>query len=345
MSPVQSSTDYKPPKSQIPTPPSKTRLTGPIGSLIEDFLGYLLVEKNASPLTIRDYRHYLRRFLDWLIEERGEGLQIQAVDLATIRKYRLCLAQYQDQKNRPLSHVTQAYYIIAVRAFLKWLIRNDYEVLAPEKIELPKGESRSLKFLSHEQVEHLLSQPIISTTDGLRDKAVLELLFSTGLRVSELVSLNRDTISLDRREFGVIGKGRKARVVFISDRAANWLERYLATRKDQWAPLFINYRGMKGSSEKEIKTFDIHEGEKHRLTARSVQRLVEKYVRKAKLPIKITPHGLRHSFATDLLQAGADLRSVQEMLGHKNVSTTQIYTHVTNRQLKEVHRQFHSGNR
>lgn len=330
---------------QPPSPPLPTRLTGPIGNLIEDFLGYLQVEKNASPLTIRDYRHYLSRFLEWLTKEKGGNFQIQSVDLPTVRKYRLYLAQYLDNKNRPLSRVTQAYYIIAIRAFLKWLIRSDYDVLSPEKIELPKGESRSLKFLDRDQVEHLLSQPSVSSVTGARDKAILELLFSTGLRVSELVSLNRETVNLDRREFGVIGKGRKARVVFLSDRAVKWLGQYLAGRKDEWTPLFVNYRGVKGDPQKEMKAFDIRESEKHRLTARSVQRLVEKYVKKAKLPIKITPHGLRHSFATDLLQAGADLRSVQEMLGHKNVSTTQIYTHVTNRQLKEVHQQFHSGNK
>lgn len=293
MLPSPPDSHYKPSMSDT-TPPLSNRLSGPIGNLIEDFLGYLQVERNASLLTIRDYRHYLRRFLGWLIKEKRESLQIQAVDLPTVRKYRLYLAQYLDPKNKSLSRVTQSYYIIAIRAFLKWLIKNDYEVLSPEKIELPKGESHSLKFLDRDQVEHLLSQPSISTPDGLRDKAILELLFSTGLRVSELVSLNRDTVNLDRREFGVIGKGRKVRVVFISDRAAKWLEEYLATRKDEWPPLYINYRGIKGSAEKEMKAFDLREGEKHRLTSRSVQRIVEKYVKKAHLPVKITPHGLRH---------------------------------------------------
>ncbi|KKT76193.1 MAG: Tyrosine recombinase XerC [Microgenomates group bacterium GW2011_GWA1_Microgenomates_45_10] len=342
---VNPSDKHDEPSNQGSTPLPGGRLGGPIGVLIEDFLGYLLVEKNASPLTIRDYRHYLRRFLDWLIKSEGESCKVQDINLPTIRKYRLYLAQYTDSKNRSLSRVTQSYYVIAIRAFLKWLTKNDYNVLSPEKIELPRGESHSLKFLDRDQVEHLLSQPLPSTLDGARDKAILELLFSTGLRVSELVSLNRDTVNIERREFGIIGKGRKVRVVFISDRAAQSLEGYLAMRKDQWTPLFINFRGLKGDIEKVIKTFDVNESEKHRLTSRSIQRLVEKYVKKAKLPIKITPHGLRHSFATDLLQAGADLRSVQEMLGHKNVATTQIYTHVTNRQLKEVHKQYHSGNK
>ena len=202
----------------------------------------------------------------------------------------------------------------------------------PEKIELPKLESRSLKFLTTEQVERLLGQPEISKPQGLRDKAILEMLFSTGLRVSELVKVNRDKIDLNRREFGVIGKGGRARVVFLSLRAAEWLGKYLSSRTDKWEPLFIRI----------IKNPDITEdGKRLRLTPRSIQRIVKKYVKKAKIPIDISPHGLRHSFATDLLIAGADIRSVQELLGHKNISTTQIYTHVTNKQLRDVHEAFH----
>lgn len=321
------------------------KLTGPIGDLAEDFLGYLQVERNSSPLTIRDYRLYLKRFLAWVDKEYGPGTRIEDVDKTKVRRYRLYLAQYADKKGGTLARVTQAYYVIALRALLKWLIKNDHKVLSPEKIELPKGESRTIKTLDSEQLGRLMGQPEISTPGGLRDKAILELLFSTGLRVSELVSLDREAVNLDRREFGVIGKGRKARVVFLSDRAIEWVGQYLATRKDQWPALFINYRGIKGSVEREIKLYDPEEGRRRRLTTRSVQRVLEKYVKKAHLPIKITPHGLRHSFATDLLSHGADLRSVQEMLGHKNISTTQIYTHVTNRQLKEVHQQFHSGNK
>ena len=184
-----------------------------------------------------------------------------------------------------------------------------------------------------EQVSRLLNMPSISTPQGMRDKAILEMLFSTGLRVSELTRLNRDSLNIDRKEFGVIGKGGRTRVVFISESAADWLGRYLKERKDTFAPLFIRYAG---------KTADtINNGEQFRLTPRSVQRICEKYVKKARLPIKITPHGLRHSFATDLLSNGADLRAIQEMLGHKNISTTQIYTHVTSPQLKEIHRKFH----
>jgi site-specific recombinase XerD len=233
-----------------------------------------------------------------------------------------------------LKRVTQNYHLIALRSFLKYCLKRDIAVVAPEKIDLPKAESHSIKFLERDQVDRLLNMPEISRNDGLRDKAILEVLFSTGLRVSELVGLNRDTINFERKEFGVIGKGRRARVVFLSDSAADWLKRYLTAREDDIPALFIRYSGKKpddGSGASESL----------RLSSRSVQRLVEKYVKKARLPVKITPHGLRHSFATDLLSGGADLRAIQEMLGHKNVSTTQIYTHITNPQLKEIHSKFH----
>jgi site-specific recombinase XerD len=233
-----------------------------------------------------------------------------------------------------LKRVTQNYHLIALRSFLKYCLKRDIPVVAPEKIDLPKAESRSIKFLEREQVERLLQMPEISRADGLRDKAILETLFSTGLRVSELTKLNREQINFARREFGVIGKGRRARVVFLSDSAAEWLQRYLKDRTDESIALFIRYAGKKPD-------VDDKNGESFRLTPRSVQRLVEKYVKKARLPVKITPHGLRHSFATDLLTGGADLRAIQEMLGHKNVSTTQIYTHITNPQLKEIHAKYH----
>jgi site-specific recombinase XerD len=227
---------------------------------------------------------------------------------------------------------TQGYHAIALRSFLKWLIKNDAKVMAPDKIDLPKVEERQVKFLSGEQVDRLLNAPTISTLQGKRDKAILEILFSTGLRVSELVKLNRDKIDLDRREFGIVGKGGKARVVFLSTRAAEWLKKYLAERADHFKPLFIRH---KGNLEPTLPD------EKTRLTPRSIQRLIKKYVRKIKLPVDATPHVLRHSFATDLLVAGADIRSVQEMLGHKNIATTQIYTHVTNKQLRDIHETFH----
>lgn len=304
--------------------------------LVLQFLEYMEIERAASSYTIRNYHFYLRRFLNWYLKSAKTD-DIRKLDLTLIRRYRVFLSRYSDEKGRSLSRITQSYYVIALRSFLKWLVKNDYDVLPADKIDLPKAESRSLKFLSRHQVERLVNQPSLSSARGLRDKAILEALFSTGLRVSELVALNRDQIDLDRREFGVIGKGGRARVVFLSKRAAEWVSRYLEKRDDHWKPLFIRYsRG---------KADPASSGEEMRLTVRSVQRIVEKYAKKAKLPVRITPHGIRHSFATDLLHSGAGLREVQEMLGHKNIATTQIYTHVTNPQLRKVHEKFHSGNR
>ena len=307
-----------------------------LSALVNEFLEYLEVERNLSPLTIRDYRHYLDNFYKWS-KSNSPITKPQDLTVELIRKYRVYLAHYNSPNgNLPLKKVTQNYYVIALRSFLKYLIRKDFKVVSPDKIELPKTESRSLKFLDREQVERLVNQPDVSSERGIRDKAIMEMLFSTGLRVSELVKLNIDQVNLERKEFGVIGKGGKARVVFLSDTAAIWLEKYIAKRTDRYKPLFIRYAGNQEPVEN---------SEKLRLTPRSVQRLIEKYVRRARLPVKATPHVFRHSFATDLLINGADLRSVQEMLGHKNVSTTQIYTHVTNQQLREVHKAFHSGNK
>src|SRR3989344_2503323 len=305
-------------------------------ALVDEFLEYLEIERNLSPLTIRDYRHYLDNFVAWS-QAHSPIARPQDITVEVIRKYRVYLAHYNSPNgNLPLKKVSQNYYVIALRSFLKYLIRKDLPVISPDKIELPKVESRSLKFLDRDQVDRLLAQPNMSTDQGIRDKAIMEMLFSTGLRVSELCRLNRDQVNLERGEFGVIGKGQRLRVVFLSDRAKIWLERYLAKRTDIFNPLFIRTRG---NQEPAVN------GEKMRLTARSVQRILEKYVRKARLPVKATPHVMRHSFATDLLMNGADLRSVQELLGHKNVATTQIYTHVTNAQLRDVHKAFHSGNK
>jgi site-specific recombinase XerD len=309
--------------------------------LVKDFLEYLEIERNVSQLTIRNYAHYLHRFLGFLAGQIPSPARNATHSVAggpavktpkditpeSIREYRLYLSRYVYKYGISLKRVTQNYHLIALRSFLKYLLKRDIPVIAPEKIDLPKAESRSIKFLERDQVERLLQMPEISRPDGMRDKAILETLFSTGLRVSELTKLNRDQINFDRKEFGVIGKGRRPRVVFLSDSAAEWVQRYLANRDDSSDALFIRYAGKKSESL--------------RLTPRSVQRLVEKYVKRARLPIKITPHGLRHSFATDLLTAGADLRAIQEMLGHKNVSTTQIYTHITNPQLKEIHTKYH----
>lgn len=314
-----------------------------LSKLLIDFLEYLELERNVSKLTIRNYKHYLNRFIAFLGVRSPPPLGAVASAKATIpssitpekiREYRLFLSHFADAHEMTLKRVTQNYHLIALRSFLKFLIKRGIKVVSPEIIELGKAESHSIKFLERDAVERLLNMPQISTPEGFRDKAILELLFSTGLRVSELVGLNRDQINLQRKEFGVIGKGRRARVVFLSDTAAQWLGRYLKSRDDSWKPMFIRYSG---------KTPDEGDrtGQSRRLSARSVQRSVEKYVKKARLPVKITPHGLRHSFATDLLSSGADLRAIQELLGHKNVSTTQIYTHITNPQLREIHAKFH----
>src|SRR3990167_6831241 len=269
-------------------------------ALVQEFLEYLEVERNLSPLTIRDYRHYLNNFIAWSAANHPISSP-NDLTLDTVRKYRVYLAHLNSPNgNLPLKKVTQNYYVIALRSLLRYLIRKDIAVVAPEKIELPKTESRSLKFLDRDQVDRLLAQPIqqlqgkpdISKDQGLRDKAIMEMLFSTCLRVSELCRLDRDQVNIERKEFGVIGKGGRARVVFISDRCALWLERYLAKRLDQFKPLFIRYAGNQEP---------ITNGEKMRLTSRSVQRIVTKYVRKARLPVAATPHVLRHSFATDLL--------------------------------------------
>jgi len=300
---------------------------------IQDYLEHLEVERNLSKLTIRDYRHYLTRLSDWCQKHRIK--QAQDLDNATIKKYRLSLARQETDQGKQLSKRTQAYYLIALRAFLKWLARQDLEVLSAEKIDLPKAEPHQLSFLTAEQVQRLLQMPDVHSVRGARDKAILEVLFSTGLRVSELVSLNRDQVNLETKEFGVVGKGRRLRVVFLSDQAVYWLNHYLQHRTDDWPPVFIRYA-------KGIDPTD--DGETMRLSARSVQRIVEKYRKLAHIPVKITPHSLRHSFATDLLRNGAGLRDVQELLGHKNVATTQIYTHVTKPELKRVHQRFHSQN-
>jgi site-specific recombinase XerD len=304
--------------------------------LIAEFLEYLEIQKGCSPLTIRDYRRYLERFHDWLAKN-SPATKPEDINLELVRKYRLYLAHLRARDGLPLKRITQSYHIIALRAFLRYLlVQRDIPTLSPDKVELPKQGPRSVAFLNPEQIERLLSSPKISNNAGLRDRTILETLFSTGLRVSELVNLNRDQIDLERKEFGIRGKGNKLRVVFLSNTAAQWIKRYLQARKDHFKPLFIRYSGRVDAQ---------NSGEKMRLTARSIQNIVSKYAKKSGLPIEATPHTLRHSFATDLLISGADIRSVQEMLGHESIRTTQIYTHITNRHLKEVHKAFHSRNR
>lgn len=305
--------------------------TSDLAKRVSEFLEYLEIEKGSSSLTIRNYRHYLGRFLSWL-NTQNIKLDLKNINPKTIHNYRLYLSRLVDKDGRILSRKTQGYHSIALRSFLKWCLKNDLEVMAPEKIELPKIRERQVRFLTGKQVDRLLNAPSLSNITGKRDKAILEFLFSTGLRVSELVSLNRDNVNIKRREFGVVGKGGRARVVFLSSRAASCLEEYLKARQDNFKPLFIRH-----SKNSKASLSD----DEMRLTARSVQRILKKYSRKVKLPFDATPHVLRHSFATDLLMAGADIRSVQEMLGHKNIQTTQIYTHVTHQHLKEVYDTYH----
>lgn len=303
-----------------------------LSDLITDFLEYLELERNTSQLTIKNYEHYLKRFLQF-----SGDLDPKDIDLNLIRKYRLYLSRWTDPKTKKaLKRVTQNYFMIALRAFLRYLARIDIATLSPEKVELGDTDPRPLKILDDTHLKQLLEAPDTTKKDGIRDRAILEMLFSTGLRVSELASLNCSTINLERGEFGIVGKGGKERVVFISDSATDWVEKYLTVRKDTFKPLFIRFQGRVDLT---------NNGEAMRLTTRSIERVVEKYVKSLGFSVKATPHTLRHSFATDLLINGADIRSVQEMLGHSSIQTTQIYTHVTNAHLKDVHKAFHSGNK
>lgn len=302
---------------------------------IEEYLEYLTIERQVSPFTIRNYRFYLTKFAQWF-RKYYPASELSDLTSKMLKTYRLYLAQTKDAKGAYLAPVTQGYYVIALRSMLRYLLRQDYEVVSPERLELPKGKEHSIKFLDYTALERMMEIPDVAKIQGLRDRVLMETLFSTGLRVSELVSLNKTTINLEQKEFGVMGKGKKIRVVFLSDRAAKWIERYLRERDDHYAPVFIRHAGGKPAID------DPKAGEKLRLTVRSVQRIIGKYGRLAHLPYSITPHVMRHSFATDLISHGAGLREVQEMLGHKNIATTQIYTHVTNPQLKSVHEKYHS---
>lgn len=300
-----------------------------------EYLEYLKIERQVSPLTVRNYTFYLRKFHEWITKYYPDT-SVQSMTPRMLKTYRVYLADHKDNHGEHLATVTQGYYVIAIRSWLKYLIRNDYQVMSPERLELPRGKEHSIKFLDYTHIEAMIDKADTSNIAGLRDRVIMETLFSTGLRVSELASLNKTTINLETKEFGVVGKGRKIRVVFLSDRAAMWIERYLRERNDHYHPVFIRHSGTKPAID------DPKAGEKLRLTTRSVQRIIAKYGLLAHLPYSITPHVMRHSFATDLISHGAGLREVQEMLGHKNIATTQIYTHVTNPQLKTVHEKYHS---
>ena len=295
---------------------------------------YLEIERSVSKLTVRNYRHYLEVLLEYLVAGVNRPLTLKDINSETIRGYRLYLSRLKGVAGG-MKPVTQGYYVIALRSFLKWCAKNDLLAVSAEKIEVPKARAHLLKFLDVSQLERLLAQPVASSKTGLRDRAILELLFSTGLRVSELVSLNRNQVNLETREFGVVGKGGRSRVVFVSKQSAQSLGRYLRSRLDKYTPLFIRIGGRRG----------VASDEEMRLRQRSIQRLIKRYVRQARLPVEATPHTLRHSMATDLLRSGADLRSVQEILGHKNISTTQIYTHLTDARLREIHEKYHLGNK
>lgn len=310
--------------------------------LIPDFLDYCEVEKGLSPVSTRNYHNFLKMFVSWLEGQNLTNLKPHELNPDHIWNYRLYLSRKTDFKGKYIKKTTQNYYLIALRNLVSYFAAKDIISLPADKISLPKltDKDKKIKFLKFEQVEKLMSMPDMSSNEGLRDRAILEVLFSTGMRVSELTSLNIRLFNiknivenkLNDLEITITGKGGSARTIYFSKRALEWLGRYLKTRKDMFPPLFINYHRDSDDDE-------------HRLTARSVERLVKKYTTMAGLPVDATPHTLRHSFATDLLEQGADMRSVQEMLGHKNIVTTQIYTHVTNPHLREIHRKFHGKKR
>jgi len=300
--------------------------------LLKDYLDYLEIEKNRSIKTRVNYERYLKRFLEFSKISKPEQI---SQDLT--RQYRLWLNRAGIKKN------TQNYHLIALRNFLKYLAKRDIEVLPADKIELGKQSERQVIFLENNELERLLNAPDESSFKALRDRAILELLFSTGLRVSELCALNRDSINFRSGEFAIRGKGDKVRLVFLSETAKIALKNYLQKREDVDQALFIRNISAQGGSasggKNPAKSDDL------RLTSRSVERLIKHYAAKAGLSKKVTPHTLRHSFATDLLMNGADIRSVQALLGHSNITTTQIYTHITDRQLREVHQAFHGKQR
>ena len=337
-----------------------------LSELVNDFTEYIEVEKGRAQRTAENYRLYMER----LIEFAGD-IEVSQIDDELVRKYRLWLNRYIDGQGRELSRITQNYHLIALRSFLKYLAKRDIPSLDSAKIELPKVVKKQVSFLTTEEVERLISavrekraisgesqnpdEALRKEQVELRDRAILELLFSGGLRVSELCGLNRDHINLKRREFTVRGKGQKDRPIFISHAAAEALELYLSSRKDSFSPLFLNASRNTKQIEQNISSILTEEisrkssgkkkpnrGEELRLTPRSVQRIVQNYAKLAGITKHVSPHTLRHSFATDLLMNGADLRSVQSLLGHANIATTQIYTHITDPHLREVHEKFHS---
>ena len=308
-----------------------------ISDLISDFLESLEIEKGRSTKTTENYGLYLARFLDLITQDFPEGATIKPADLTPeiLRKFRLRLNRFDDNQNHErLSALTQSYHLIALRGFLKYLAKRGIKSLDPSLVDLPRAAKKQVTFLHFDEVSRLLSEIPTDTEPGLRDRAIIELLFSGGLRVSELCNLNRDSINLARREFMVRGKGKKDRPIFIDQTTAEHIEEYLNARTDTLPALFLN-----NSSNQNIPDTS---GDFRRLSPRSIERIIGKYTRQAGITKHVTPHTLRHSFATDLLMNGADIRSVQSLLGHANIATTQIYTHITDPHLKEVHEKFHT---
>ncbi|HEX4798912.1 MAG TPA: site-specific tyrosine recombinase/integron integrase [Candidatus Paceibacterota bacterium] len=301
--------------------------------LKQQFLEYLEIEKGRSIKTVENYDRYLSRFLNYA-KVTDPALLTEGM----VREYRLWLNRQPGTKvgrtTDTLKRKTQNYYLIALRAFLKYARKRGVESLNPERIELAKVPDRSLDLISPAELGRLMDGPDSNTEQGLRDRAILELLFSTGLRVSELCNLSQEDVDLTRDEFSVRGKGDKVRVVFLSDTAREAVRAYLRARKDFDDAMFIQYG--RNSKNEQVKNNDI------RLTPRSVQRIIKKYATIAGITRKVTPHVIRHSFATDLLSNGADIRSVQALLGHAHIATTQVYTHVTDKHLRDIHKKFHS---
>ena len=299
-----------------------------VSELLLDYIEHLEVEGGRSAKTAENYKLYLERFVEF-----SEDIKVDKITTELIRKYRLWLNRYKNDNDDELATITQSYHLIALRGFLGYLSKRDIPSLSPEKIELPKISRKQVTFLHYDEVARMLDAIPLDSEKGLRDRAIIELLFSSGLRVSELAALNRDHVNTKRREFMVRGKGQKDRPIFISETAAGYIEDYLGSRLDNLPPLFLTYSRNNLSS---------NSGDYRRLSARSIQRMVSKYARLAGITKHVSPHTMRHSYATDLLMNGADLRSVQTMLGHSNISTTQVYTHVTDQHLKEVYEKFHS---
>ena len=309
----------------------------PIIKTIPDFLDYCEIEKGLSNNTQRNYKRYLNKFVLWLKMAKKENLKPYELTPEDIWNYRLYLSRFQDKKGKPLKKVTQNYYLIALRALLSYYTDKDIVSIPADKVKLPKDakKEKTIKFLNLEQIEKLLLSPNTKTKIGLRDRTILESFFSTGLRIAELVALNKEQFSNIKNkkdlELSIVGKGDNPRTVYFSERALNWVKKYLEINKDEEKALFVHYRSRKGVD--------------NRLTARSIERIIKKYAILAGVPVFTTPHTIRHSYATDLLNQGVDLRTIQEFLGHKSIVTTQIYTHVTNKRLRDIHRQFHSGRR